>query len=481
VQNLPFRRASVLFVVLFATAGPAAARADEPEPALVDKADRDSSLFQHDGNPNVWISGQANLITQAHPGFDAKYTGEQSLQADKERATSFVATLFTGFQLTSLTEALIDVEMAAGGGISTAFGMGGFTNLDVVRNPTLGSEPYLARIVLRQIVPLTSETAPVARGPFQVGASLPTRRLELAFGKLSTADFFDHNSAGSDSHLQFMNWAIDNNGAYDYAADTRGYTYGAVITYESPAFAARFGEMLMPTIANGIQIDWSVTKSHAENLELELRYDLAGRAGVLRLLGYLNHANMGRYRDAIDSFTQNPGADTACRASTEMMQDRKLPGPVIECHRQQSRTKAGAGVNFEQQVAGPLRAFGRLGWNDGSNESFAYTEVDDTLELGFDLSGRWWHRDDDKVGLAAVTNGLSAVHREYLALGGKGFLLGDGRLDYGRENIVELYYTALVGRGFSVAGDVQMITNPGYNRDRSGPLAVGSLRLHQEF
>jgi high affinity Mn2+ porin len=138
-------------------------------------------------------------------------------------------------------------------------------------------------------------------------------------------------------------------------------------------------------------------------------------------------------------------------------------------------------VNFEQQITGPLRAFGRLGWNDGRNESFAYTEVDNTVELGFDLGGLWWHRADDKLGLAAVTNGLSAVHREYLALGGKGFLLGDGQLDYGRESIVELYYTALVGRGFSVAGDVQLIANPGYNRDRSGPLTVGSVRLHQEF
>jgi high affinity Mn2+ porin len=358
--------------------------------------------------------------------------------------------------------------------------MGGFTNLDVVRNPTLGSEPYLARIVLRQIVPLSTVSTPVTRGPMQVGASLPVRRLEVAFGKLSTADFFDRNSAGSDSHLQFMNWAVDNNGAYDYAADTRGYTYGLVVTYESPALAVRFGEMLMPKIANGIQIDWAIGKSRAENLEVELRYALAGRAGTLRLLGYLNHANMGRYRAAIDSFVTDPGADAACRADTAKEQERALPGPVIECHREAGRLKLGTGLNFEQQIVGPLRGFGRLGWNDGRNESFAYTEVDNTVELGLDLAATWWHRADDKVGLAAVSNGLSAVHREYLALGGKGFLLGDGQLSYGREQIVEGYYTALVGRGFSVAGDVQFISHPGYNRDR-GPLTVGSLRLHQEF
>jgi high affinity Mn2+ porin len=184
---------------------------------------------------------------------------------------------------------------------------------------------------------------------------------------------------------------------------------------------------------------------------------------------------MGSYRAANEAWTQDPGADAACRQALG-----RTTGPVIECHRQQGRLKGGAGLNFEQQLAGPLRLFGRLGWNDGHNESFAYTEVDSTVLLGVDVTGGWWRRDRDRTGLAAVSNGLSEGHRRYLALGGQGFLLGDGMLEYGRESIVEGYYTAFAGRGLSVAADLQFIDNPGYNRAR-GPVAVGAVRLHLEL
>jgi high affinity Mn2+ porin len=460
-----------LLVPTIACALPAAAQAED--------AQRDLFLFPHAADGDHWVSGQANVIAQGHPRFPAAYTGQQSLKPQPEGAVSFVGTLFTGYRLTPLTEAYVDVEMAAGGGISQTFGLGGFTNLDVVRNPTLGSEPYLARVVLRQIIPLGAASVAVGRGPHQVAAQLPARRLELAVGKLSTADYFDRNSAGSDSHLQFMNWTVDNNGAYDYAADTRGYTYGAVVTYESPRFAARFGEMLMPKVANGIAFDWDIAHSRAENLEAELRFAVAGQPGVVRGLFFLNHANMGLYRAAIDSFRQDPALDAACRQSFMDQQMRALPGPVIECHRREGTTKAGVGINFEQAL-GPARLFGRAGWSDGRKESFAYTEVDRSVELGGDLSGNWWRRADDRLGVAGVANGLAAPHRDYLALGGKGFLLGDGALRYGPETIVEGYYTALVGRGLSLAVDAQWIRHPGYNRDR-GPAAVGAVRLHLEL
>jgi high affinity Mn2+ porin len=451
-----------------------------PEPAPLPPTPSES-LFTH-RQPSYWISGQANLITQGHPGFSSLYASTQSLRSQAEEATSFVGTLFTGFHLTSLTDAIVDVEMAAGGGISQAFGLGGFTNLDVVRNPTLSHEPYLARVMLRQIIPLGGAWTDVEQGPFQIGTRLPVRRLELSAGKLSTVDFFDKNSSGSDSHLQFLNWTVDNNGAYDYAADTRGYTYGVVVAYESPRFAARFGEMLMPKVANGIDFDWDVRSARAENLELELRYRLAGRPGIVRALSYLNHADMGSYRQAIDAFEANAGADQACRLQFEAAEMRQFPGPgpVIECHRAPGRLKLGVGLNIEQQLAGPLRGFGRAGWNDGRNESFAYTEVDNTVLVGLDLAGDWWRRPGDRFGAAFVSNGISDLHARYLQLGGYGFLLGDGGLTYGRETIFESYYTFNLGRGSSVAADIQYIANPGYNQDR-GPVVVGALRLHQEL
>ena len=137
------------------------------------------------------------------------------------------------------------------------------------------------------------------------------------------------------------------------------------------------------------------------------------------------------------------------------------------------------GLNFEQELTGRARLFGRAGWNDGRNESFAYTEVDNTFQIGGDYRGDRWRRPLDKVGAAFVSNGISPTHRTYLALGGLGFLLGDGALNYGHEKIIETYYTAHVRGGISLAVDYQHIVNPGYNRDR-GPVGVWSIRIHFE-
>jgi carbohydrate-selective porin OprB len=219
----------------------------------------------------------------------------------------------------------------------------------------------------------------------------------------------------------------------------------------------------MPTVANGIDYDFDLAHARGENVELELHDDLGGRPGVVRLLGFVNHARMGRYADAI-----------------AQVQRGEVAIPDITASRTPGRIKYGVGLNAEHELAEPLHGFLRLGWNEGHHESFAYTEVDNTVALGADLRGAPWHRPADKLGIAAVSSGLSDDHRRYLALGGKGFLLGDGRLRYGRETLLEAYYTAQLHRGASVATDLQLVARPGYNRDR-GPVAVGSLRLHLEL
>jgi high affinity Mn2+ porin len=461
---LHFLPAIVLIAVLQVTG-----RAQDPDnhdsqaPPSVDAED-ESTIFTHSQTTRFWVSGQINVILQWHPAFKAKYSGGNSLRAQGENATSRVLTLYTGIQLTKTTEILVDIESAGGRGISDAFGLAGFTNLDVVRNPTLGSSPYLARAMLHAIIPLDDERIESERGPFSLATLLPVRRLEIRAGKFGTADFFDVNSVGSDSHLQFLNWTVDNNGGYDYAADTRGYTWGVSVEYQDRKWGLRFAECLMPKVANGIELDWDLRRARAENLELELRTSLiAGRSGVVRMLTYINHANMGSYREAIEAF----------RSGRE-------PTPDIEIHRKQGRLKYGFGVNAEQELTKSFRVFGRYGWNEGKHESFAYTEVNNTIALGGDLKGERWHRNQDKLGAAFVTNGISSDHRLYLALGGKGFLLGDGALTYGRENILEGYYALHVWRGVVMSFDLQHINNPGYNSDR-GPVLVPGMRLHFEF
>jgi hypothetical protein len=422
------------------------------------------TLFPHSQTSRFWISGQINTIFQWHPSFKAEYSGDNSLRSQSENATSRVLTLYTGVQLTRRTEILLDVESAGGRGISDALGLAGFTNLDVVRNPTLGSKPYLARFMIHQIIPLGKETTDAKRGPFSLPTKLPARRLEIRAGRFSMADFFDVNSVGSDSHLQFMNWTVDNNGGYDYAADTRGYTVGLMVEYQDRNWGVRFAEALMPKVANGINLEWNLHRAHSENLEGEVRQNfISGRAGVLRLLTYRNHANMGSYQEASENFRTG-------RTSV----------PNITAHDPQTRIKYGFGVNYEQEVTKQFRFFGRYGWNEGRHESFAYTEVNNTVQSGGDLKGDSWRRKLDKVGFAFVTNGISPDHRLYLALGGKGFLLGDGALTCGRENILETYYTAHVWRGVFTSFDLQHINNPGYNRDR-GPVLVPGMRLHLEF
>jgi hypothetical protein len=426
--------------------------------------DETPTIFHHSETSHFWIAGQINLISQWHPSFRAKYSGDNSLRPEAEHAISRLLTLYTGVELSKTTEIIFDIESTGGRGISDALGLGGFTNLDVVRNPDLGSKPYVARLMIRKIIPLSRESVKAERNPLSMATELPVRRLEIRAGKFGMPDFFDLNSIGSDSHLQFMNWSLDNNGAYDYAADTRGYTWGALVEYQDRKWALRFAEALMPKVANGINLDLNVTRARAENLEFEYhRAFLRQRAGVVRILSYLNHANMGNYREAIDRLLAH-----------------RDPLPDITAHPLQTRRKFGIGANIEQEITGTVRVFSRVGWNDGRNESYAYTEVDNTLEVGGDLKGDSWRRKQDKIGFAFVTNGISHDHRLYLALGGKGFVLGDGRLTYGRENIFESYYTVHLWRGVFGSFDVQHINHPGYNRDR-GPVLVPGLRLHFDF
>jgi len=452
-------------LLLIAPIGRAQQAPESSVPAdVATEADPMTTIFPHPETDRWWISGQANFISQWHPAFYSPYQGRNSLSPEAQDASSRVLTLFTGLRLTNTAELLCDVQETGGHGIGEALGVAGFTNLDVVRNPTLSKAPYIARLMWHQIIPLSREKTPSVRWPLSLYSELPERRLEIRFGKLSLVDFFDQNSYGTDSNLQFMNWTVDNNGAYDYAADTRGFTYAAMFEYHDRHWAARFAEALMPKVANGIHLDANLSRAHSENMEFEIHHAVIRRQeGVLRLLAYVNHANMGSYREAIDNF----------RAGLTLV-------PDITAHPLQTTIKYGFGANFEQPFNEWLGIFGRWGWNEGQHESYAYTEVDQTVELGLGASGARWNRRFDRAGLAFVSNGISRDHQEYLALGGVGFLLGDGRLNYGRENIVETYYTVHLWRGAYPSFGLQYVVHPGYNRDR-GPVLVPTLRLHLEF
>lgn len=435
----------------------ATAAAPDPEDSLV-------AMIPHGEWDRLWLSGQANFISQWHPGFHSPYQGKNSLSPEAQDASSRVLTLFTGLRVTKTTEFLCDVQETGGHGLGEALGLGGFFNLDVVRNPTLSKAPYVARLMWHQIIPLGRKKIVAERNPFSLFRELPERRLEIRFGKYSMADFFDLNSYGTDTNFQFMNWTVDNNGAYDYAADTRGFTFAAMVEYHDRNWVLRFAEALMPKVANGIHLDADLSRARAENVELELHGQVVPKhEGILRLLAYVNHANMGDYNQAVDNYLNG-----------------LTPTPDITAHPLQTTVKYGFGANFEQPVNSWLGVFGRWGWNEGEHESYAYTEVDQTWQIGVGGNGARWGRRYDRLGLVFVSNGISKPHQQYLADGGYGFLLGDGHLRYGRENIVESFYTLHAWRGVFPAFGLQYAANPGYNRDR-GPVIVPTLRLHLEF
>jgi hypothetical protein len=469
---------SALFASFCLLAAAGARAQDAAVPSATPAPTEPVTVFPHSDSTRWLLSGQANIIFQAHPGFHSPYSGTNSLLARGEYKTSLVGTLFAGYQLVRNprfeTDLIYDEESAAGRGISEALGLAGFTNLDVVRNPSLGPVPYLARVEVHQTIGLTSKLVDQQRSQFSLAAKVPERRLDLRFGKMGLPDFLDANAPGSDSHLQFLNWTVDNNGAWDYAADTRGYTYAFIAEYDDSDWSARYALALMPTVANGIDLEWNLRRANAQNVELEYRKTPlaallpAERKGTVRLLGYVNHANMGDYR------LQNNLA-LAARAK-----GNPTVTPVITAHPFATTVKYGIGLNFEQELTQDLRLFGRFGWNEGQHESYAYTEVDQTFQLGGDLAGNRWGRANDKIGLAGVSNAIKRDHQNYLGLGGLGFLLGDGKLSYAREDILETYYTAHSWRGLFTSLDAQLIAHPGYNQAR-GPVAVFSVRTHVDF
>ena len=247
--------------------------------------------------------------------------------------------------------------------------------------------------------------------------------------------------------------------AWDYPADTRGYTWGVALEWIRNDWALRVGSLMEPREANQLELDHDVRHAHGEVIELEHDHELGGQKGALRLLAFQNHARMGSYREALDLAPAAPDV-TATR----------LPG----------RAKHGFGLNAEQAITPDLGLFLRAGWNDGKTESWAFTEVERTLSMGLSAGGRAWGRNADRVGLGFAVNGLNRDHRDYLAAGGYGFMVGDGRLAYAAERVVDAYYALALGARGSFSLEAQRFEHLAFNRDR-GPATIVGLRLHLQL
>ena len=410
----------------------------------------------------TWYSAhaQATVVTQVHNVFPSPYIGPRSLLPVEPAANTMTGTVFFAARIFESerndTQVIFNPEAAGGSGFSGTNGIAGFPNGEATRVGVENPTPYIARLYVRQTFGFGGEREWAPDENNQVGGERDVRRLSVIVGKLAAPDIADDNRYSHDPRTQFLNWALVYNGAWDYPANVRGYTYGVALDYNhSKNLSFSYGVFTEPAVANGAALDWNVLKAQGQVLEMENRYELNERPGAVRLLAFLNHAHMGNYDEAV----------------------QWMPVDPVIAKTRSYRYKYGFGLNIDQALSDDVGFFSRLGWNDGHSESWAFTEIDQTATAGFVIGGRRWCRPDDRIGIAGVLNGISGPHQRYLEAGGIGFIIGDGRLKYGLEQILEMYYAWHVTSGIVVTLDFQEIANPGYNTERR-PVEVGSVRVH---
>jgi high affinity Mn2+ porin len=407
------------------------------------------------------VYGQATFLEQFHPAFTAPTSGTNSMAPVAQGRETFDATLFAGISPWAGGEAWANLELDQGFGLSNTLGVAAFPSAEAYKVGK--SIPYyrLQRLFFRQTFDLGGDVETVEGTANQLAGSRTTDNLVLTGGKMSVGDVFDTNTYAHDPKADFMNWANVDAGAFDYAADAWGYSYGITAEWNTGDWSLRGGLFDLSRVPNFTQLE---TDFHQFELvsELERRFSLWNHKGKVKLLAFVNRGNMGSYKDAV-----------ALAAATGTPADTALV--------RHYRSRPGGSVNVEQGITDDLGFFLRASLNDGSQEIYEFTDMHRSLSTGLSLKGTSWDRKDDTVGLAFETSAISKDAQAYLVAGGLGLLIGDGSLSrYDNEAVMEAYYDARIVEGINAALDYQFVANPAYNADR-GPISVFSLRLHGAF
>jgi hypothetical protein len=440
-------------VLLAAFAGGGGARAAEVAAADFNEAENWTARFQ------------TTYIWQRKPGFDAAYSGQNSLLANREKSYTFTTTAYLGFKPWNGGELYFNPEITQGVPFSNLSGMGGFSNGELTK--ATGSNPkiYRQRVFLRQTWNMGGGSEAVEADLNQMAGMVDRNRFVLTAGNFSTLDIFDDNAYAKDPRTQFMNWGGWSYAAYDYAADSRGYAWGAAGEWYRGDWVYRFARMTGPRDPNGLPIDYQIGRHYGDQFEIEHAHTIGDLPGKVRVLGWRNRAITASFRDALAYGLANP-ADPNKQWILKARNGEKI--------------KYGIGVNAEQALSSNLGAFVRAMNADGRTETYAFTEVDASVAAGLSLKGGAWQRGKDTVGVALMRNMLGADRRDYLAAGGISFFIGDGRLRYKAEDIVEIYYSWNAWKNVYLTADFQRVNNPGYNADR-GPANFAGLRFHAEY
>jgi high affinity Mn2+ porin len=407
------------------------------------------------------IHGQTTFIEQGYPAFHSPYQGTNSLTGASQAKNTISATAFIGFRLWDGTEVYVDPELMQGFGLSNTFGVAGFPNGEAQKSNFPIPRVNVARAYVRQIFGLGGEQETIEDGPNQIAGKQDVSRVTITAGKFMVTDFFDTNGYANDPRTDFLNWNMYGGGSYDLTMDKLSYTWGAFAELNQKYWAVRAGYFLVPTISNVNTLDLHIPSRGEYATELELRYSLFSQPGKLRLFGWANRATAGSYSEAVALPVTSPNYPDITATRTV-------------------RTNYGFIVNVEQAITGDLGVFSRVTWDAGQTEKIGWTDCDESLSLGVVLKGTAWGRPNDNAGAGGVVEALSPAARAYFAAGGLGILIGDGKLNYQYEKILEAFYAYSVNKWVTVSFDYQFVADPGYNADR-GPVSIFSVRLHAEF
>ena len=424
--------------------------------------DRTAAPTTPEKTVELWNApGQFTFVGQSHRRFRSAYAGANSLESGSSAKETADLSIYLGTRLWPGAALYVNPEIDQGFGLSNTVGVAGFPSGEAYK--VGNSTPYfrLNRVFVRQVFALGGATTHAESAPNALGGPQPLDNITLTLGKLSVVDMFDTNRYAHDPRTDFLNWSIIDAGAFDYAADAWGYTYGAAIEWTKRWWTVRGGIFALSTVPNSTTLDGGF-RQYSLIVELEERHSLFGRPGKVKLLGFVNRGRMARYDDAL-----------------RMAQATGTVPDVAPARRVASRS--GVTLNLEQEMPADLGVFVRASVNDGSQEAFEFTEINRSVSGGLSLKGAGWHRPGDTLGFAVAVNSLSGAARRYFAAGGLGILIGDGGLKrYATERIAEAYYSARLDDHLSVTLDFQRILAPAYNPDR-GPVSIFGLRLHAEF
>jgi high affinity Mn2+ porin len=402
--------------------------------------------------------GQSTFLPQGYPAFHAPYSGPNSLTPAAQLQQTWSSSLYLNARLWQGGEVYYNPELLQGFGLNNTTGAAGFPNGEAQKSGFPYQHYNTSRLFLRQTFGFGGEQEELSSGQLQLAEKVDVSRLTLQVGKFSVIDVFDGNSYAHDPRKDFMNWSIWASGAFDYAADKLGLGYGVSAELNQKQWALRGGYFLMDAVSNSNNFDTNVPQRGEYVAELETRYSLFSQPGKLRTIVWLNSDFSGSYRETLD----NPALNL------DIAQTRR------------GRIKYGYALNLEQALTSDIGLFSRWSWNDGKNEIMAFTDIDASFSIGTSIKGTKWGRPDDVIGIGGALNTISPDHRDFLAAGGLGPLIGDGRLNYRPERVFEAYYALALNKAFTFTADYQLIINPAYNADR-GPVSIFSGRLHGEF